>query len=667
MPDPLAEARRPKRSLLIVALALMLIALTGSLNSAFRRLDNLVFDLGQSFVRKAIPDDIVLVAVDEASLARLGRWPWSREIHARLIDTLCAAHPAAIGFDIAFSEAQSLAADQALARAIRRCGKVVLPLVLEGAYGGQPVIESPPIPALRNAVAGIGRVGVRIDEDGMVRSVDLGEGIGLAAWPLFASELLRVSGKPPSSLPPVMAPTLDPTQGGGFGLVQEERRRLCFAGPPGTFPRLSYVDVIDGRIGPAAVAGKTVIVGATAIGLGDFFPTPVSADALPMAGVEVQANIWWGLRSGTLIRELPTRIAALFSVLLALIPLLWLPRLMPSTALFASLLWMGVPVAVSVGALSVLKLWFPPAGVVLSALFAYPLWSWQRLESARRYLDFELRELGGVISGAKGEGTAPEAPGKMGFEQRIAWVQAARQRVKHLEEQRREVQAFISHDLRVPLANAVQWLENDASAGSAHLLPSLRRAQAMAQDFLRLARAEALDRRDMKILDLAAVLHQAADELYTASAQRGMRIERRLPDDPLWVMGDFESIERCAINLLQNAATYGLPNSSIILGAELVHRQEEDLNFVRFWVENEAETIPPEEFAKLFEKFRRGQQHTEPGKHRNSGSGLGLYYVRTVAERHDGQSGVEGGVNGKIKFWVELPLAGSTDALSGPA
>ena len=667
MPDPLAEARRPKRSLLIVALALMLIALTGSLNSAFRRLDNLVFDLGQSFVRKAIPDDIVLVAVDEASLARLGRWPWSREIHARLIDTLCAAHPAAIGFDIAFSEAQSPAADQALARAIRHCGKVVLPLVLEGAYGGQPVIESPPIPALRNVVAGIGRVGVRIDEDGMVRSVDLGEGVGLAAWPLFASELLRVSGKIPSTLPPAMARTPDQTQAGGFGLVQEERRRLCFAGPPGTFPRLSYVDVIDGRIGPAAVAGKTVIVGATAIGLGDFFPTPVSADALPMAGVEVQANIWWGLRSGTLIRELPTRIAALFSVLLALIPLLWLPRLMPSTALFASLLWMGAPVALSVGALSVLKLWFPPAGVVLSALFAYPLWSWQRLESARRYLDFELRELGGVISGAKGEGATPEAPGKMGFEQRIAWVQAARQRVKHLEEQRREVQAFISHDLRVPLANAVQWLENDASAGSAHLLPSLRRAQAMAQDFLRLARAEALDRRDMKILDLAAVLHQAADELYTASAQRGMRIERRLPDDPLWVMGDFESIERCAINLLQNAVTYGLPNSSIILGAELVHRQEEDLNFVRFWVENEAETIHPEEFAKLFEKFRRGQQHTEPGKHRNSGSGLGLYYVRTVAERHDGQSGVEGGVNGKIKFWVELPLAGSTDALSGPA
>ena len=135
---------------------------------------------------------------------------------------------------------------------------------------------------------------------------------------------------------------------------------------------------------------------------------------------------------------------------------------------------MGAPVALSVGALSVLKLWFPPAGVVLSALFAYPLWSWQRLESARRYLDFELRELGGVISGAKGEGATPEAPGKMGFEQRIAWVQAARQRVKHLEEQRREVQAFISHDLRVPLANAVQWLEKAASLGSREAAQALQ-------------------------------------------------------------------------------------------------------------------------------------------------------------------------------------------------
>lgn len=43
-----------------------------------------------------------------------------------------------------------------------------------------------------------------------------------------------------------------------------------------------------------------------------------------------------------------------------------------------------------------------------------------------------------------------------------------------------------------------------------------------------------------------------------------MRIERRLPDEPVWVAGDFEAIERCAINLLQNAVTHGSPDSTIV-------------------------------------------------------------------------------------------------------
>ena len=122
--------------MLAVALILLSIALAGSMGSVFRRMDHLVFDLGQLLSRRAVSDDIVLVAVDEESLGRFGRWPWSREIHARLIDVLCAARPAAIGLDIAFSEPQSPAADEALAQAIRRCGKVVLPLVLETAQAG---------------------------------------------------------------------------------------------------------------------------------------------------------------------------------------------------------------------------------------------------------------------------------------------------------------------------------------------------------------------------------------------------------------------------------------------------------------------------------------------------------------------------------------------------
>lgn len=96
----------------------------------------------------------------------------------------------------------------------------------------------------------------------------------------------------------------------------------------------------------------------------------------------------------------------------------------------------------------------------------------------------------------------------------------------------------------------------------------------------------------MKTLDLLAVLHQAADELYLAAQRRGMRIERRLPDEPVWVAGDFEAIERCAINLLQNAVTHGSPDSTIVLGADLTHRHGSSQDSVRFWIENEGAEWP---------------------------------------------------------------------------
>ncbi|MDR0577228.1 MAG: CHASE2 domain-containing protein [Candidatus Accumulibacter sp.] len=641
-----------------MGLVLLLIALAGSMSGALRRLDNLVFDLGQILSRGAVPDDLVLVAIDEESLGQFGRWPWSREIHARLIDALCAARPAAIGLDIAFSEPQSPAADAALARAIRRCGKVVLPLVIEMESAGGSIVETPPIPALWNAAAGLGRIGVYIDEDGMARSVDLNEGVGVAAWPLFARELLRVGGLTPAgSVPEPSARIAWGAREAAHGLAQEERRRLQFVGPPGALPYISYADVIEGRVPAASIAGRTVMVGATAVGLGDQFSTPVSAHAQPMPGVEVQANIWIGLRAGTLVRELPAWPAALLSAVLALMPLLWLPRLMPSVAFFASLFWIAVPVAFSVGVLRGLQWWFPPAGAVLSGLFAYPLWSWRHLESARRHLDIELRELGGVLPGEEQEGAGGKV-GKMGFEQRIAWVQAARQRVHYLEEQRRETLAFISHDLRAPLASAVQRLEDGADCRPEQLLPPLRRAQSMAQDFLRLARAEALDRREMKTLDLLFILHQAADELYPAARNRGMSIERRLPEEPVWIVGDFEAIERCAGNLLQNAVAHGSPDTRIVLGAD-VERREPSGICARFWVENECAEWRPERFERLFEKFRRGESSHE--NRRPEGAGLGLYYVRTVAGKHGGHAGAERAADGKIRFWVELPVAETTD------
>src|SRR2546430_14184365 len=69
-----------------------------------------------------VPDDIAIVAIDEPSIARFGRFPWSRQVIARPIDTLAAAHPNVIALDILFTESTVQEDDDALARSIAPAG-----------------------------------------------------------------------------------------------------------------------------------------------------------------------------------------------------------------------------------------------------------------------------------------------------------------------------------------------------------------------------------------------------------------------------------------------------------------------------------------------------------------------------------------------------------------
>jgi len=288
---------------------------------------------------------------------------------------------------------------------------------------------------------------------------------------------------------------------------------------------------------------------------------------------------------------------------------------------------------------------FAPAGALLAGLFAFPLWSWRRLEAARAHLDQELRQLRATLPESSTATTLPAEIRRLGFEQRIAWVQAAQRTMAELDAGRKEALAFISHDLRAPLAGAVAELENATLSDPQLLLPPLRRALSMAQAFLSLARAESFDPGQLKELELGAVLHQAADEMFALARQGQRRIVRQLPEQPLWVKGDFELLERCAINLLDNALRHAPALTLISIGLDQPREEE-----VRFWVENDGPTLPADEKDKLFKRFSRGGH----GATRAARTGLGLFFVRTVAERHGGTAGVECAA-GKVRFWVSMP------------
>src|SRR5262245_20085190 len=101
---------------------------------------------------RPVPPDVVIVTVDEKSIKdpNLGRFPWSRDKHARLIERLTKAGASAIAFDILFLEndRDHPWGDQALGRAAAKSGKVVFGMLFQQAEGGDPTDPAFPIDAL---------------------------------------------------------------------------------------------------------------------------------------------------------------------------------------------------------------------------------------------------------------------------------------------------------------------------------------------------------------------------------------------------------------------------------------------------------------------------------------------------------------------------------------
>lgn len=622
-------------------LILLLAATLGAASGILSRVDNVLFDIGQKLFVRPAPPDIVIVAIDEESLSKLGRWPWSRRLHAALIDRLAADGARVIGVDLVFAEPYTAdpPADALLAESIRRAGRVVLPVLLESTRVNGQVLETLPLPQFIEAAAALGRVHVELDEDGIARGIYLWEGVGAPAWPHFAQAVLATAGELPAGLAatPPAAGVPQP-----FALVRRDPRRIVFLGPPGHVRSLSYAQVLTGDFPPGLFRDKIVLVGATAAGMGDLLPTPVSGLRQPMPGVEFNANVIDAMRGGRLIREAPALVVIAANALLALVPLLWLPRVSPLRGLLASGLWFLGVMALAILLPRAVHLWLPLAGALAAALLAYPVWSWRRLEFASRFLDHELKrlrhELVAVDAQAGGRlASLPSDP----LAARIQQVQAASRRLRHLQNERRETLAFISHDIRAPLASALMQVD-EMGESAARLRAPLARALALAEDFLHTSRAEMLDPARFTEIDLTAVLHQAVDDAWSAAKQRGVTLTRRLPDEPMWLRGDFGLLHRAVLNLLLNAVRFAPPGSEVEIALDVTP------DTFQVHVTDHGPGIAEAAQGRLFERFSPGSGITRP-----DGTGLGLYFVRVVAEKHGGRIAVASRP-GKTRFTLTI-------------
>lgn len=169
--------------------------------SPVQRLDLLAYDLLLP-TATAGAEPPVVVAIDDASLAALGRWPWPRELHARMIDRLHEAGASAIGMAVLFSEPDTgnPASDAALAAAMARQGRVVLASApaeqLDGQTAAAPLLPTLAMTGAKNPPS-LGHVDVEMDLDGQSRSIYLMAGNGQADTPALALAVLRQAAPDP--------------------------------------------------------------------------------------------------------------------------------------------------------------------------------------------------------------------------------------------------------------------------------------------------------------------------------------------------------------------------------------------------------------------------------------------------------------------------------------
>jgi diguanylate cyclase (GGDEF)-like protein/PAS domain S-box-containing protein len=249
--------------------------LAGGLQAVERGL----IDARFSLTTRAAESDLVLVTIDPRSLETLNVWPWPRGYHATVVENLLDAGARKVAFDIDFSSRSIADEDLELERALARAEpRVVLPVFQQwqkDPSGEYRLDESGPIPPFLRHVD-LATINVRPETDGLVRRYGLEGEYSGGAVPSLAFAL------------------------SGGSRPSEDDFYIDYGIAVDSIPRVSYLDLLTGVFDPEAIEGKVVLVGSTAVELGDQIAVPRYA---ALAGPVLQAVAYESIFQGRMLQE----------------------------------------------------------------------------------------------------------------------------------------------------------------------------------------------------------------------------------------------------------------------------------------------------------------------------------------------------------------------------
>ncbi len=276
--------RRGKRAarLLGAPVLLFLLVLAATASGLVAFIDNMLMDARFRLIERAPSDTLVIVEIDPQSIHAEEQWPWPRDRYAKAIANLQDAGAALIALDVDFSSLSDQAGDDAFAQALaRRPGAVILPVFWQWSTrdeGPGALLKTPPNEKfLEHAV--IASVTLTTEKNGLLRK----------GW-----RAVDDAGADRTSLPAMLA---------GVPADRRETFYIDFGIDPSAIERVSFHKVLDGDFSPEAIRGRNVIIGATALELGDEFAAPILG---VVPGVTLHALSYESLVQGrALLRPAP--------------------------------------------------------------------------------------------------------------------------------------------------------------------------------------------------------------------------------------------------------------------------------------------------------------------------------------------------------------------------
>ncbi|GBG13386.1 eukaryotic-like serine/threonine-protein kinase [Novimethylophilus kurashikiensis] len=332
---------------LLISLLFLLAANTDLLQSLERK----AYDIGVAASSRNPGDKIAIIAIDDASIANIGRWPWPRDVHAKMTDLL-SGQAKVIGNTAFFIEPQldpglkhidaiadfvaksgipssadgpqldaliktaqdTLNTDRKLAESIKKAGNVVLAMpftlgepqgkpdkplpetivrnslgkVVDPGNGNLPlpaIAVLPPIPEIAQTAAAIGHLNVNPDVDGAIRTEPLVVRYYDQFYPSLALQIAaRYLNLQPKD---IQARLGEGVKLGNLNIATDSALQMhtfFYSGQDGksAFPQDSFFDVIEGKVPASKYAGKIVLIGATATGVGANQVTPISPAMAPV-------------------------------------------------------------------------------------------------------------------------------------------------------------------------------------------------------------------------------------------------------------------------------------------------------------------------------------------------------------------------------------------------